>query len=257
MIIKRIIPCLDVKDWKVVKWVKFKNHRVVWNVLKLAEKYVKAWADELVFYGISASTTWDVVDKKWVEDIARIINIPFCVAGGIKILEDARKILNLGADKISINSPALDNPDIINEFSEVFGSQAVVIWIDSYFDGKDYFVYKYTGSEKTMQNTKIKTSDWIKEVIKRWAWEIVLNCINQDGVRDWYDIEQLKIMWKISSVPLIASWGAGEKQDFLEVFEQADVSGALAASVFHYDKFGVGELKEYLGEGGIEVRITS
>ena len=246
MLQKRIIPCLDVKDWKVVKWVKFKNHKIIWDVLELAEKYAKSGADELVFYDISASTVWKTVDKKWVEDIAKIINIPFCVAGWIRTVEDAKKILNLWADKISINSPALDNPDFINELVEIVWSQAVVIWIDSYFDWEDYYVYKYTGSEKTIQNTKLKTSDWIKEVVKRWAWEIVLNCINQDWVRKGYDIEQLKIMWDISKIPLVASGWAWEKKDFLEVFEKTKVTWALAASVFHYDKIEIAELKKYL-----------
>jgi len=246
MLQKRIIPCLDVKDWKVVKWVKFKNHKIIWDVLELAEKYAKSGADELVFYDISASTVWETVDKKWVEDIAKIINIPFCVAGWIRTVEDAKKILNLWADKISINSPALDNPDFINELVEIVWSQAVVIWIDSYFDWEDYYVYKYTGSEKTIQNTKLKTSDWIKEVVKRWAWEIVLNCINQDWVRKGYDIEQLKRMWDISKIPLVASGWAWEKKDFLEVFEKTKVTWALAASVFHYDKIEIAELKKYL-----------
>ena len=255
MITKRIVPCLDVKDWKVVKGVKFKNHKIIWDVLELAEKYANSWADELVFYDISASTTWKTVDKKWVWDIAKVLNIPFCVAGWIRTVEDAKKILNLWADKISINSPALDNPDFINKLVEIVGSQAVVIWIDSYFDWKDYFVYKYTWSEKTIQNTKLKTADWIKEVVKRWAWEIVLNCINQDWVRKGYDLEQLKIMWKICKVPLIASGGAGEEKDFLDVFEKTSVSWALAASVFHYDKIEINNLKKYLKNSKINIRI--
>lgn len=246
MLQKRIIPCLDVKDWKVVKWVKFKNHEIIWDVLDLAKKYANSGADELVFYDISASTTWKTVDKKWVEDIAKIINIPFCVAWGIKTIKDAKKILNLWADKISINSPALDNPDFINELVEIVWSQAVVIWIDSYFDWEEYYVYKYTWSEKTIQNTKLKTSDWIEEVQKRGAGEIVLNCINQDWIRKGYDIEQLKIMWEISKIPLVASGWAWEEKDFLEVFEKTRVSWALAASVFHYDKIEIKELKKYL-----------
>lgn len=255
MITKRIIPCLDVKDWKVVKWIKFKNHKIIWNVLYLAKKYSDFWADELVFYDISASTIWDTVDKKWVEEIAKLINIPFCVAGGIKTVEDAKKILNLWADKISINSPALDNPDFINQLVEIVWTQAVVVWIDSYFDWKDYYVYKYTWSEKTIQNTKLKTSDWIKEVINRWAWEIVLNCINRDWVRKGYDLEQLEIMWEISTVPLIASWWAWEEKDFLEVFEKTDVSWALAASIFHYDKVNIENLKNYLKNNNLNIRI--
>ncbi len=255
MITKRIVPCLDVKDWKVVKWVKFKNHKIIWDVLELAEKYANSWADELVFYDISASTTWKTVDKSWVKNIAKVLNISFCVAGWIKTIKDAKKILNLWADKISINSPALDNPDFINELVEIVGSQAVVIWIDSYFDWKDYYVYKYTWSEKTIQNTKLKTSDWIKEVVKRWAWEIVLNCINQDWVRNGYDLEQLKIMQKICKVPLIASGWAGEEKDFLDVFEKTNVTWALAASVFHYDKIKINNLKKYLKQNNINVRI--
>ncbi len=239
----------------MVKWVKFKNHKIIWNILEYAKKYSQNWADELVFYDISASTQWKTVNKQWVADIAKYINIPFCVAGWIKTVKDAIEILSLGADKISINSPALDNPQLINDLAKIVGSQAVVIWIDSYFDGEDYFVYKYTGSEKTIKNTKLRTSDWIQEVIWRWAGEIVLNCINQDWVKSWYDIEQLQIIWKICSVPLIASWWAWKIKDFLDVFRETNATWALAASVFHYKEINIGELKEYLKQNNINIRI--
>ena len=251
MLQKRIIPCLDIQDWRVVKWVKFREHKIIWDISKLAKKYADSWADELVLYDISASTTWNVIDKQWISDVAEVIRIPFCVAGWIKNMANARQILSLWADKISINSPALDNPDLINELVSIGWSQAVVIWVDSYFNGEDYYVYKYTWSEKTIQNTWLKTVDWIKEVVRRWAWEVVLNCINNDWVTQWFDIKQLQEICRICDVPLIASWWAGLMKDFLEVFIDTNVSWALAASVFHYNKIKIQDLKQYLHTNNI------
>ncbi len=255
MLAKRIIPCLDVKDGKVVKGVQFKNHRIIGDVLELAKKYQNQQADELVFYDITASSENRVVDNTWIEKIAENISIPFCVAGGIKTLKQAECILNSGADKISINSFALENPNLITILAERFGAQCVVVGVDSRFEDNEYWVYQYTGSEKTIKSAKRKTKDWIKEAQDRGAGEIVLNCMNQDGIKRGYDIEQLNIMTDIINIPLIASGGAGCNQDFETVFKKTTVSGALAASIFHDNKTEIPALKEFLKQKGISVRI--
>ena len=254
MLTKRIIPCLDVKDGVVVKGVKFKNHEVVGSIIDLAIKYNDQGADEIVFYDIAASTIDGFVSKTWVEQIAKEINIPFCVAGGIKSIEDAKVILNSGADKISINSPAISRPELISELSKEFGSQCVVVGIDSLYVGNNYVVYGKTGNEKTAFNTKLKTKDWIKKVQELGAGEIVLNCIDQDGVKNGYDIAQLREMLAECNVPLIASGGAGSVDDFINVFKQTDVSGALAASVFHKSIIKINTLKKSLKTELINVR---
>ncbi len=261
MLAKRIIPCLDVRDGKVVKGVQFRNHEIIGDIVPLAEQYAKAGADELVFYDITASSDQRVVDKSWVTRIAQVIDIPFCVAGGIKSVEDARTILEMGADKISINSPALANPALINELHDRFGQQCVVVGIDSYFDAETgkYQVYQFTGDEKRTQQTGWETADWVKEVQSRGAGEIVLNCMNQDGVRKGYDIEQLRLIRDICHVPLIASGGAGATSHFHDVFKHvaqggADADGGLAASVFHKGVIEIADLKAYLIEKNIEIR---
>ncbi|MBE1286421.1 MAG: imidazole glycerol phosphate synthase subunit HisF [Alteromonadaceae bacterium] len=248
MLARRIIPCLDVRDGKVVKGVKFRNHEIIGDIVPLAEGYAKAGADELVFYDITASSDARVVDKSWVARIAEAIDIPFCVAGGIKSVEDAAAILSMGADKISINSPALGNPDLITQMHDAFGQQCIVIGIDSHFNdatGK-YEVYQFTGDETRTQQTQWETADWVREVQQRGAGEIVLNCMNQDGVRQGYDITQLRAIRDICSVPLIASGGAGAVHHFADVFKSADVDGALAASVFHKGVIEIAALKTYL-----------
>jgi cyclase len=256
MLARRIIPCLDVRDGKVVKGVQFRNHEIIGDIVPLAEQYAKAGADELVFYDITASSDQRVVDKSWVSRIAQVIDIPFCVAGGIKSVADAGKILEMGADKISINSPALANPELITELHDKFGQQCVVIGIDSFYnaDENQYQVYQFTGDESRTQRTRWQTADWVKEVQKRGAGEIVLNCMNQDGVRKGYDIEQLAIVRDICKVPLIASGGAGTQQHFADVYKQADVDGALAASVFHKAVIDIQELKAFLRQESIEIR---
>ena len=223
----------------------------------LAEQYAKAGADELVFYDITASSDQRVVDKSWVSRIAQVIDIPFCVAGGIKSVEDAGRILEMGADKISINSPALSNPELINELHDIYGQQCVVIGIDSFYNEANgrYDVYKFTGDESRTQQTQWHTIDWIKEVQSRGAGEIVLNCMNQDGVRKGYDIEQLKAVREVCKVPLIASGGAGAIEHFTDVFKQADVDGALAASVFHKGIIDMHELKDTLASQDIPMCI--
>jgi len=254
MLTKRIIPCLDVKDGVVVKGVKFKNHEVVGSIIDLAIKYNDQGADEIVFYDIAASTIDGFVSKTWVEQIAKEINIPFCVAGGIKSIEDAKVILNSGADKISINSPAISRPELISELSKEFGSQCVVVGIDSLYVDNNYVVYGKTGNEKTAFNTKLKTKDWITKVQELGAGEIVLNCMDQDGVKNGYDIAQLREMLAECNVPLIASGGAGSINDFIDVFKQTNVSGALAASVFHKSIIKINTLKKSLKTELINVR---
>ena len=256
MLARRIIPCLDVRDGVVVKGVKFRNHEIIGDIVPLAERYAEAGADELVFYDITASSDQRVVDKSWVTRIAQVIDIPFCVAGGIKSVEDAQTILEMGADKISVNSPALANPELITQLNERFGQQCVVVGIDSYFNeasGK-YEVYQFTGDEKRTQNTGKETADWVKEVQERGAGEIVLNCMNQDGVRKGYDLQQLSKIREVCTVPLIASGGAGEMQHFSDVFMESKVDAALAASVFHKAIIDIPELKTFLKNQQIEIR---
>lgn len=256
MLAKRIIPCLDVKDGQVVKGVQFRNHEIVGDIVPLAKRYAEEGADELVFYDITASADARVVDKSWVSRVAEVIDIPFCVAGGIKTEEDARRILEFGADKVSINSPALADPSLINRLAEKFGTQCIVIGIDSYFDEAtgQHQVKQFTGNEKATVTTKWNTFDWIKEVQSRGAGEIVLNVMNQDGVRCGYDIKQLSQARAICNIPLIASGGAGEMAHFADVFNTADVDGALAASVFHKQIINIGELKSYLKTEKVEIR---
>jgi len=256
MLARRIIPCLDVRDGKVVKGVQFRNHEIIGDIVPLAQKYAEAGADELVFYDITASSDGRVVDKSWVSRIAEVIDIPFCVAGGIKSEADAKEILMMGADKISINSPALRDPTLITRLADHFGQQCVVVGIDSFYD-KDtdkYQVYQFTGDETRTKKTNWTTFDWIEKVVSLGAGEIVLNCMNQDGVRQGYDIEQLKQARAVCNVPLIASGGAGKMSHFTEVYQQADVDGALAASVFHKAIINICELKQNLRNNNIEVR---
>lgn len=256
MLAKRIIPCLDVKDGVVVKGVKFRNHEVMGDILSLAKRYCDEGADELVFYDITASSDGRSVCKEWVRRVAEQIDIPFAVAGGIRSVKEAAQILAKGADKISINSPALANPALITELAKEFGVQCVVIGIDSWYDveSADYWVNQFTGDEKKTRRTQWKTLDWVREVQALGAGEIVLNMMNQDGVRCGYDIEQLQKVREICRVPLIASGGAGAKEHFLEAFRDARVDGTLAASVFHKKILSIGELKTWLIRQGVEMR---
>jgi cyclase len=255
MITKRIIPCLDVKEDKVVKGVQFKNHKIVGSILDLAEKYSDDGADELVFYDISASTKGAIVNRDWVSRIAEVINIPFCVAGGIKTIDDAKEILNLGADKISINTPALDNPKLIKQLSDEFGSQCVVIGMDIKIIDNEAYLFAKTGSEKTAYSTDILATDWMVKVQEIGAGEVVINAMGQDGVQQGYDIGLLQKLEKFCSIPMIASGGAGGPQDFINVFQKTNVDGALAASIFHRNEFSIGEIKAVLKTNKINIRI--
>lgn len=255
MLAKRIIPCLDVRDGFVVKGVKFKNHRIVGDMISLAANYVAEGADELIFYDIAASSSQHALSTQWIKKIADELTIPFTVAGGIRSIEQARKILNAGADKISVNSPALEQPALINQLKNEFGRQCVVIGIDSQWVDDDYYVYQYTGVEALSRNSRRKTVDWVKEVQERGAGEIVLNCMQSDGVRGGYDIAQLQQVRALSSLPLIASGGAGVPLDFVRVFQEASVDGALAASIFHDKRCSIRDVKEVLFKNNIEVRL--
>lgn len=255
MLAKRIIPCLDVKNGFVVKGIQFKNHQIIGDILNYAHYYRDTGADELVFYDIAASSDGRVVDHQWISKVAKILDIPFCVAGGIHSITDARVILNAGADKISINSPALENPQLISELASEFGSQCVVVGIDSHEENGDYYVHQYTGDIKKTRATSRRTEEWVKEVQHLGAGEIVLNCMNQDGVKKGYDIQQLDKIRQCVTIPLIASGGAGAMSHFYDVFKHANVDGALAASVFHSNAIKMSELKKYLRSENIEVRI--
>lgn len=256
MLAKRIIPCLDVKDGVVVKGVRFRGHEVMGDIVPLAKRYAAEGADELIFYDITASADGRVVDKSWISRVAEAIDIPFCVAGGIRSLEDASRLLTFGADKISVNSPALTDPTLISRLADRFGVQCVVVGIDSYHDEVtgEYWVNQFTGDEKKTRTTQWRTLDWVKEVQSRGAGEIVLNMMNQDGVRQGYDLTQLAAVRDICRVPLIASGGAGAMEHFRDAFIKTNVDGALAASVFHKKVIDIGELKRYLQTNGIEVR---
>ncbi len=277
MLARRIIPCLDVKDGKVVKGVQFLGHEVLGDAVDLALRYRDEGADELVLYDITASSEGRTVDYNWVSDIARALDIPFCVAGGIRSAEAAVRCLNSGADKVSINSPALERPDLINELAEMAGSQCVVVGIDSRemalripgaMNGRepadeedsqnvkiDYYVHQYSGDPDKMRQAGRRTLDWVVEAKQRGAGEIVLNCMNQDGVRKGYDLKQLRLVRDLIDIPLVASGGAGTSEHFVDVFDTCDVSGALAASVFHKKIIAIPDLKRDLQNAGIAVRL--
>jgi imidazole glycerol-phosphate synthase subunit HisF len=258
MLSRRIIPCLDVRDGKVVKGVRFRDHVVMGEIVDLALRYRDEGADELVFYDITASPEGRSVDRGWVERVARVIDIPFCVAGGIRSVDDARAVLHAGADKISVNSPALERPDLIDELATAFGVQCVVVGIDSLRDADGQWrVRQYTGDPAKTQALARHTLDWMTEAQQRGAGEIVLNCMGSDGVRSGYDLEQLYAARAVCQIPLIASGGAGAPEHFRDAFMQADVDGALAASVFHSGAIAIPELKAYLHGQGVEVRTVS
>lgn len=227
---------------------------MVGGIIDLARRYRDEGADELVFYDITASPEERSVDRGWIARVAEVLDIPFCVAGGIRSVADAEEVLRNGADKISINSPALAQPSLITELARRFGSQCVVVGIDSREENGAFRVYRNTGDPSKTAFSGLDTAHWVREVQDRGAGEIVLNCMNQDGVRNGYDIRQLQQIRAICAVPLIASGGAGAMEHFSQVFSVAAVDGALAASVFHRGLIHIGPLKEFLRNAGIEVR---
>lgn len=255
MLARRIIPCLDVRDGRVVKGVQFRDHEDLGDIIEFAQRYRDDGADELVFYDITASSDGRTVSADWVTKVARVLDIPFCVAGGIRTLDDARRILQSGADKISVNSPALENPDLIGQLAAEFGSQCVVVGIDSFADGADYFVKQYTGDPAKTRGTRWRTLDWAREAQRLGAGEVVLNCMNQDGVRRGYDLAQLQLVRAVLTIPLVASGGAGTVEHFRDVFRDAGVDAALAASVFHRGLIRIPELKTWLASQHITVRL--
>lgn len=255
MLARRIIACLDVRDGRVVKGVQFRDHRDMGDIVELATRYADEGVDELVFYDITASPEARTVDTGWVERVCDAIDIPFCVAGGIRSVSQAEQVLAAGADKISINTPALLDPPLINELAARFGSQCVVVGVDSVLRGDAYEVHKMTGSVETTGSAGRGTISWLREAVDRGAGEIVLNCMGSDGVRRGYDIAQLKLARSEINVPLIASGGAGELAHFARVFVDADVDGALAATVFHSGQLSIDAVKQHVQQHGVSVRL--
>lgn len=244
------------RDGQVVKGVRFRDHQVVGDILELAGRYRDDGADELVFYDITASPEGRSVDRAWIDRIAALLDIPFCVAGGIRSEDDAEAILNAGAEKVSINSPALADPPLIERLARRFGSQCVVVGIDSLAaaDGTGWRVHQFTGDPQRSRESGRDTLAWVDEVQSRGAGEIVLNCMGSDGVRRGYDLPQLKAVKARCNVPLVASGGAGAPEHFAQLFEQQAADAALAASVFHSGQVTLPDLKRYLRERHIEVR---
>jgi imidazole glycerol-phosphate synthase subunit HisF len=254
MLAKRIIPCLDILDGRVVKGVRFAGHRDAGDAVELAKKYAAEGADELVFYDITASADDRNTTIDLVRQIAREIFIPFTVGGGIKSVADMRALLLAGADKVSLNTAALENPGLINEGAAIFGSQSIVVGIDSmHANGRDT-VFSHTGRVETRKSTGVDTLSWIEEAQDRGAGEIVLNTMNTDGVRDGYDLRMMKKVNAQLRIPLVASGGAGSLNDFAAVLAPGYADAALASSVFHFGALSIAEVKLYLASSGMAVR---
>jgi cyclase len=250
MLKKRIIPCLDIKDGRTVKGVNFVDIRDAGDPIELAKRYVQDGADELVFLDITATLEKRKTLAELVEKIAREINIPFTVGGGINALEDAKVVIKAGADKVSINSSAVKNPSLITEIANEFGSQCVVVAIDTKFEKDEWTVFVSGGKIPT----GIKTLDWAKQVEALGAGEILLTSMNNDGTKSGFALDISDAVSRLVNIPVIASGGAGEKVHFKDVFEKTKVSAALAASIFHFGEIPVPELKNYLKTENIQVR---
>ncbi|AKH93919.1 imidazole glycerol phosphate synthase subunit HisF [Elizabethkingia anophelis] len=250
MLKKRIIPCLDIKDGRTVKGVKFEGLRDAGDPVVLAQKYVEEGADELVFLDISATQEKRKTLADLVERIAQEINIPFTVGGGINSVEDAATIIKAGADKISINSSAVKNPQLISDLAARFGSQCVVVAIDT---------KSMNGTEKVFVSggkteTELETLIWAKEAETLGAGEILLTSMNADGTKNGFALDITQQIAQLVNIPVIASGGAGKMEDFKEVFEKTKASGALAASIFHFGEVPIPQLKQYLTQQNIPVR---
>jgi cyclase len=251
MLAKRIIPCLDIKDGRTVKGVNFENIRDAGDPVELAINYAKQGADELVFLDITATNEKRKTLAELVTRIAKHINIPFTVGGGISSVEDVSVLLNSGADKISVNTSAYKNPQLINDLANQFGSQCVVLAIDTKFENGDWYVYLNGGRVKT----ETKTIDWVKQGVALGAGEILLTSMNNDGTKDGFATDITKAISEAVNVPVIASGGAGTMEHFSNIFINGKADAALAASVFHYKEIGIPELKKYLKTKNIEIRI--
>jgi imidazole glycerol-phosphate synthase subunit HisF len=227
---------------------------VVGEILELAQRYRDEGADELVFYDITASPEGRSVDRSWISRVAEVLDIPFCVAGGIRSVADAEAILNAGAEKVSVNSPALTDPDLIDRLAARFGSQCVVVGIDSQTTADGFRVYQFTGDPNRSRDSGRDTLLWVREAQARGAGEIVLNCMASDGVKRGYDLTQLEAVRAVCTVPLVASGGAGAPEHFATLFERRAADAALAASVFHSGQIAIPELKQYLLSRHIEIR---
>lgn len=250
MLKKRIIPCLDIKDGRTVKGVNFLDIRDAGDPIDLAKKYVRESADELVFLDITATEEKRKTLSALVEKIAKEINIPFTVGGGINSLEDVSAIIKAGADKVSINSSAVKRPGLISEMAEQYGSQCVVVAIDTKFENNAWMVYVNGGKTPT----PLKTLAWAKQVEKLGAGEILLTSMNNDGTKNGFAVDITNEISEAVNIPIIASGGAGTKAHFKEIFEQTKASGALAASIFHFGEISISELKDYLKTQNIPVR---
>lgn len=248
---KRIIPCLDVKDGETVKGTNFVNLRKAGDPVELGKAYSQAGADELVYLDITASFEGRKTFTEMVTRVAREINIPFTVGGGINALEDVERLLYAGADKVSVNSAAIHRPQLINEITYKFGSQVCVCAIDARYDEDGWYCYVKGGRERV----ELRLFDWAKEVEQRGAGEILFTSMNHDGVKNGYANEALAILADSLSIPIIASGGAGKKEHFRDAFTIGKADAALAASVFHFGEIPIHELKEYLRDEGINVRL--
>lgn len=251
MLTKRIIPCLDIKDGRTVKGINFENIKDAGDPVELAINYCLQGADELVFLDITATNEKRKTLAVLVNQIAKHINIPFTVGGGINSIEDVSVLLNAGADKISINTSAVKNPDLIKNIADQFGSQCVVLAIDTKFEYNDWFVYTNGGKIKT----ELKTVDWAKQAVKSGAGEILLTSMNNDGTKKGFANNITKLVSETINVPVIASGGAGTMEHFKDIFTDGKADAALAASVFHYKEIEIKKLKKYLQSNKIEVRI--
>ena len=251
MLAKRIIPCLDIKNGQTVKGINFENITDVGDPVELGALYAKMGADELVFLDITATNEKRKTLSELVTRIAKHINIPFTVGGGISSVEDVSVLLACGADKISVNTSAVRNPQLISDLASQFGSQCVVLAIDTKFIDGEWFVFLNGGRIPT----DIKTVEWAKQAVALGAGEILLTSMNNDGTKDGFALDITRAVSEAVNVPLIASGGAGTMEHFVTVFDEGKADAALAASIFHYKEIGIPELKNYLKEKGVEVRI--
>ncbi|HVI47566.1 MAG TPA: imidazole glycerol phosphate synthase subunit HisF [Chitinophaga sp.] len=251
MLTKRIIPCLDIKDGRTVKGVNFENIRDAGDPIELGALYAEQGADELVFLDITATNERRKTLSELVANVARHVNIPFTVGGGIASVEDVSVLLQSGADKISVNTAAFKNPDLLDQLSREFGSQCIVLAIDTRYEDGDWYVYLNGGRVKT----DTKAYDWAREAVNRGAGEILLTSMNNDGTKQGFALDITGKLSQHLNVPVIASGGAGTMEHFLDVFGTAQADAALAASIFHYKEIEIPALKTFLYQKGLNIRF--